>query len=174
MALVTDQEAIAFCAEVGVTINATQAQAAIALASSALVDACRCQFEPTVLTETVVAVNGRALLSWPLVSSVDEVDGVPSTLGASRTGEIELADGTHTVKYTHGHGTVPVRIKRAVLLLVRHVVTVDPTDWDNRSTFKSNELASWSLVTPGVKGAVTPIPEVNQVIADYGFPQDIV
>lgn len=174
MALATDQEAIAFCAEVGVTINATQAQAAIALASSALVDACRCQFEPTVLTETVTTVNGRALLSWPLVASVDEVDGSPATVTFTRAGEITLPDGTHTVKYTHGHAAVPARIKRACLLLVRHLVKVDPTDWDNRSTFKSNELASWSLVTPGVKGAITPIPEVNQVIADYGFPQDIV
>lgn len=174
MALVTDQEAIDFCAEVGVAINASQAQAAIALAASALVDACGCQFEPTVFTETVTAVNGRALLSWPLVSSVDEVDGVAATMGASRTGEIELPDGGHTVRYTHGHAVVPARIKRACLLLVRHLVKVDPTDWDNRSTFKSNELASWSLVTPGVKGAVTPIPEVNQVIADYGFAADIV
>lgn len=174
MALATDQEAIDFCAEVGVTINSAQAQAAVALATSTLVDACRCQFEPTVTTETVVAVNGRALLTWPLVISVDEVDGVPSTLGRSRTGTIELADGDHIVKYTHGHDVVPARIKRACLLLVRHIVKIDPTDWDSRSTFKSNELASWSLVTPGVRGAITSIPEVNQAIGDYRFVQDII
>lgn len=174
MALATDQEAIDFCGQVGVTVAAPEAHAAVELATRTLVDACRCEFEPTITTEAVIATDGRALLRWPLVISVDEVDGDPATISATRSGEIEIETGSHTVKYTHGHAAVPPRIKRACLLLVRHLVKIDPTDWDSRSTFKSNELASWSLVTPGVRGAVTSIPEVNQTIADYRFAQDII
>lgn len=140
------------------------------LATSRLEDECRCAFVPREKTETVEAYNGTAILSMPLVISIEQIDGVAATGGPYPDGLIPLTgDGNHTVKYTHGHEEVPVPIKRAVLLLIQDYLSIDPSDLDRRATSKVTEMASWALVTPGVRGAVFPIPEVNQIIKNYAF-----
>lgn len=171
--IVTVEEVKSFLANVDVDPPADDViESTIKLVTDQLEDACGCRFEPREETVTVEARNGQVILE-PMVIDVTEIDGESASIGPYRSGVVPMADGTYTISYRHGHETVPARVKRAVLLLTRHVLNVDPTDWDNRATFKSNDLASWSLITPGVKGAVTPIPEVNQVIADYQFPGGI-
>ena len=142
---------------------------AIELASDRIEQACGVAFTPRTATETVTASNGKALLGNPMVITVDTVDAVAVGVGPYPSGQIPLDGTDHTVVYTYGYPTPPSPIKRAVKLLARHHLIQDPTDLDSRATFKSNEMASWSLVTPGVRGAQFPIPEVNQIVADYTF-----
>lgn len=167
-------DAMAFCEAVGLTPTQGEVAQAIELATATLEDVCRVRFRSKTHTETVT-VEGGTLIAEPMVTAVTAIDGEPVTMGPFHSGVITgLPNGQIEITYQHGWATAPARIKRACLLLVRHILTEDPTDLDSRATFKSNELASWSLVTPGVKGAVTPIPEVNQIIVDYAFTQDIV
>jgi hypothetical protein len=141
---------------------------AITIVTETLEDACRCAFTPRTKTQTVEATSGTAVLE-PMVIEVTQVDESPASLGPFASGVVPLVDGVHTVTYTHGHQLPPARIKRAALLLIRHLLSVDPSDFDARATHKVTEMASWSLITPGVRGAKTPLPEVNQIIADYSF-----
>jgi hypothetical protein len=174
-AIVTVAEVEAFVADIGLTgLASTDITDARDLATARLEDACRCSFTPRETTETVEGVNGWALLGHPLVSEVLTIDGVAENTGPYPAGRIPLAGGEHEVTYRYGHETAPLPIKRAVLLLTRHMLTVDPTDFDERATSKTTEMAAWSLVTPGFRGAIFPIPEVNQIVSDYAFAGDIV
>lgn len=141
----------------------------LALAAERIEHYCNVKFTPQVYTETLTGVSGFAVTSWPKVISIDEIDGEASTLGPFDDGRFPLADGEHSVTYTHGYETSPLTIKRAVCLLTRHYLIEDPTDIDFRATSKTTELAAWSLVTPGMRGAIFPVPEVNEIVAAYRY-----
>lgn len=144
------------------------------VATARLEDACHVAFTEREAVENATGVDGYALLSRPRVIEVLKVDNVAVGEGPYPDGRIPLEVGQHSVLYRHGWEETPLPIKRAVLLLTRHYLTIDPTDFDERATSKSNELASWSLVTPGVRGAIFPIPEVNQIVSDYAYATDVV
>jgi hypothetical protein len=172
---VTVADVEAFIADIGLEdVDEARIVEARDLATARLEDACRCSFSPRETTETVEAVNGWALLANPLVSEVLTVDGEEVNTGPYPSGRIPLAGGEHEVTYRYGHEELPLPIRRAILLLTRHMLSVDPTDFDERATSKTTELAAWSLVTPGMRGAIFPIPEVNQIVSDYAFAGDIV
>ncbi|HTU15639.1 MAG TPA: hypothetical protein VMF31_10600 [Solirubrobacterales bacterium] len=148
---------------------------AIELVQDRLEDACRCAFIPQTRTEQVEAHDGKALLSRPLVIEVLEVDGEESSIaGPFPTGRIPLHNGDRVVKYRHGWEETPRPIKRAALLLIRDQLTPDPSDFNSRATSVSNEEGSFALVTPGVRGAIFPIPEVNQIVRNYAYVGDVV
>jgi hypothetical protein len=172
--VVTVAEVREFCESVGVETTDAEIEEARDLAEARIEDACGVSFTPKVATEEVESVNGWALFPHPRVIQVQEVDGETVNTGPYRTGRVPLNTGTHTVTYTHGWEEPPLPIKRAVKLLTRHMLSVDPTDFDERATSKTTELAAWSLVTPGFRGAIFPIPEVNQIVSDYAFVGDIV
>lgn len=144
------------------------------VALARLEDACGVAFVPQTKTEQVTGSNGFGLLDMPRVIEVVTIDGTADGSGPYPEGRIPLDDGVHTVVYEHGWQTPPLPIKRAVLLLIRHYLTTDPTDFDERATSKATEMASWSLVTPGVRGAIFPIPEVNQIVHDYTYVTPVV
>jgi len=72
------------------------------------------------------------------------------------------------VAYVHGYeifgpAELPVRD------LASYLLTKSPTDWNERATSVSNELGSYSLVTPGVRGASFPLPSVNAFVEDHRY-----
>lgn len=149
-------------------------QDAVDLASERIEKACRVAFTPREVTATVESINGWALCDHPMVIRLLTVDGEEVDTGPYVSGNLPMAAGTREITYTHGYETPPLAIKRAVLLLTRHLLIEDPTDFDSRATHKVTEMASWSLVTPGVRGAMFPIPEVNQIVSDHAFMGDVV
>lgn len=144
------------------------------MALARLEDACGVAFVPQTRTEQVTGSNGFGLTEMPRVIEVVTVDGISDGSGPYPDGRIPLEEGTHTVVYEHGWEVPPLPIKRAVLLLIRHYLTIDPTDFDERATSKTTEMAAWSLVTPGVRGAIFPIPEINQIVHDYAYVTPVV
>ena len=173
--VVTVQEVEAFVSDVGLLdLDQDRIEDFRDVATARIEDACHVAFTEREAVETVTAENGFALLSRPRVIQVLKVDNVADGGGPYPTGRIALDDGEHSVLYRHGWEETPLPIKRAVLLLTRHYLTIDPTDFDERATSKSNEIASWSLVTPGVRGAIFPLPEVNQIVSDYAYATDVV
>jgi hypothetical protein len=173
--LVTVEEVEAFIADIGlVDLDTEVIENARDTATARIEDACGVAFIERERQEIAVGRNGTALLERPRVIRVLEVDNEEVDHGPYPDGLIPLDDGTHSVLYRHGWEATPLPIKRAVLLLTRHYLTVDPTDFDERATSKSTEMAAWSLVTPGVRGAIFPIPEVNQIVSDYSYATPVV
>lgn len=173
--LVTVEEIEAFISDVGLDdFDESPLESTRDVATARLEDACGVAFTERETTEQATGRDGFALLTWPRVTQVVSVDDEAVGTGPFPTGRIPLDDGDHSVVYRHGWTETPLPIKRAVLILTRHYLLVDPTDFDERATSKSNEVASWTLVTPGVRGAIFPIPEVNQIVSDYAYATDVV
>lgn len=172
-ALVTIAELTDFVEAAGLTPSVEDVTEARDLASARIEDACGVAFTPRTASQSLTALNGKGLLNHPLVIRVLTDNGDAVDTGPYGSGEIPLEGGDHDITYTHGYETCPLPIKRAVKLLARLHLTEDPTDLDLRATSKSNELATWSLVTPGMRGAKFPIPEVNQIVSDYTWPGGI-
>lgn len=173
--LVTVEEIETFISDVGLDdVDESLLESTRDVATARLEDACGVAFTERETTEQATGRDGFALLTWPRVTQVVSVDGDPVGTGPFPTGRIPLEAGDHSVVYRHGWTETPLPIKRAVLILTRHYLLVDPTDFDERATSKSNEVASWTLVTPGVRGAIFPIPEVNQIVSDYAYATDVV
>jgi hypothetical protein len=173
--VVTVEEVEAFVSDVGLLdLDADKIAETRDVATARIEDACGVAFVERETVEVATGRDGFALLTQPRVTEVVKVDNVAVDEGPYPEGRIPLEDGPHSVLYRHGWTETPLPIKRAVLLLTRHYLTVDPTDIDERATSKSTEMASWSLVTPGVRGAKFPIPEVNQIVSDYAYAGDVV
>lgn len=60
--------------------------------------------------------------------------------------------------------------QRPVRDLAAYYLTVSPTDWNDRATGYSNEYGTYSLVTPGVRGASFPLPIVNSFVEGFCLP----
>jgi hypothetical protein len=74
-----------------------------------------------------------------------------------------------TVTYVHGYlSYVPAQLP--VRDLAAYLLTTHPTDWNERATGFSGEMGSYSLVTPGVRGARFPLPSVNAFVEQHGAP----
>ena len=147
------------------------------LAENRIEDACGVAFRPRYARATVEG-RGRQnlLLPRPRLLEVLTIDGEPYDTPASTVGEVHGDGhwvGGYDVAWIHGYPAAPPSVVAAVRQLTVHYLMVDPDDLDGRATFKSNEIASWSLVTPGVKGARFPIPEVNEVVSEYGYIQGV-
>jgi len=164
-----------FIADIGLLdLDSDKIQETRDVATARIEDACGVAFVERETVEIATGRDGFALLSKPRVIEVLKIDNVSAVSGPYPEGRIPLDDGDHSILYRHGWEVTPLPIKRAVLLMTRHYLTTDPTDFDERATSKSTEMASWSLVTPGVRGAIFPIPEVNQIVSDYSYAGDVV
>lgn len=143
------------------------------LAENRMEDACGVAFRPRYARATVEG-RGRPnlLMPRPRLLEVISIDGEPVTVPPNIAGEIRSErrwTGIYEVAWIHGYETPPASVTAAVRQLTVHYLLVDPDDLDGRATFKSNEIASWALVTPGVKGARFPIPEVNEVVSEFAY-----
>lgn len=70
-----------------------------------------------------------------------------------------------TITYTHGYDTPPARIRRAAMIATRIWTVRGPVD--DRATQIAADGATVNLATPGVRGSLTGIPEVDAAIIDY-------
>lgn len=174
----------------GTSPNDGELRAARILAEDALEDACYVSFAPRYRRETLdgvalergrlrslreLKVNGAAIASTASVRVVDRRyitkgqffgnywGGVNDLLPASMTPQvIEVA-------YEHGWDSPPPLVSRAITRLGAFFLTPDPSDYDQRATSISTDEAHYSLITPGLAGAIFALPEVNAVVQRYGL-----
>ena len=116
--------------------------------------------QPQVLRALSVSVDGEPL-------DIDDLTLDPAGVLFSSS---PWTEGTAnvTVAYVHGYtnfppAALPVRDLAAYLLIAA------PTDWDARATAISNDMGTYSLVTPGVRGASFPLPSVNAFVEDNRY-----
>lgn len=140
-------------------------------------DACGVAFRPTYRRERLWGDGATGLLlaerrpSEILSAKIDGGDELSADV-TIEAGQIVYEGGWPAgsqvdVSYIHGFTTPPDPISRATVALARYLVLEDPSNVFDRATSYTTEEATYSLVTPGVRGAETPIPEVNAVIDAY-------
>lgn len=140
-------------------------------------DACGVAFRPSYRRERMVGDGAPSLLlSSPrptriISASIDGGDDIAADTqldgGAAIYAAGWTSGATVDIAYAHGYATPPEPISRATIALARHLVLEDPSNVFDRATSYTTEEATYSLVTPGVRGMETPIPEVNAVINAY-------
>jgi len=161
------------------TYPASKIVAARTLAEQALEDACGVAFVPRYATETVSGWGGtQLLLSRSRVTKIRSVtiDGVALT--STELADLRVTPGfvyrqarwttgyaNVTVGYEHGHTIPPARVSRAALLLAKRWLVDGPVD--DRMTSMSTEDGTFTLLTPGLRGAVFDLPEVEAVRQQY-------
>lgn len=140
--------------------------------------ACDVAFVPRDATVDITSIDISGLLALPS----NKVRAVTAATG-SVSGELDLDDvrvvagsylehstgwpagETITVSYTHGHDEPPLRILEAAKLYTRQLVIEGPID--DRATSIRTAEGIISRVTPGQRGSITGIPEVDAAIDQY-------
>lgn len=161
--------------------TAAQIAAAREAATTQIEGACSVAFRPRYGKDVLDGSGSRnLLLRHPQLLRVlsVSVDGEPidaDNLALDSAGVLHSPSGwtegraNVEVAYVHGYthfpaADLPVR-DLAALLLTKH-----PNDWHERATSYSTDSGSYTLVTPGVRGASFPIPSVNAFVEANQFP----
>ena len=145
------------------------------LAETALEDACDVAFVPRYRRETFNGVGAsQVVLRYSRVSAVRSLknDGT-SVSGAVPSGDGVLylqggfaaGFGNWDIAYEHGYPEPPPRVAQAALLLAKNWLIKGPVD--DRQTAMTTDDGTFSLSTPGLRGATFGIPEVDAVVAAY-------
>ncbi len=80
--------------------------------------------------------------------------------------------GEYVVDYEHGMDRPPPDVKAAAIRWLRNTLNASKSGIPDRATsFSVADGGSYSLITPGVNGAVSGIPDVDVVIARYKVPR---
>jgi len=116
--------------------------------------------------------SGHYRLAAPLVRGLAAVtvDGEPWTGAVTLDGN--YLTGVYgddvVVTYAHGYDFPPARVRRAAMIATRIWTTRGPVD--DRATQLASDGATINLATPGQRGSVTGIPEVDAVIDSFWRP----
>lgn len=154
------------------------------LAEEAFEQACGYAFVPRYARTTfsagfnsILPLSRKPLRTIRAVSEVSSLGGDPSdvslsdlaltTSGLYRSGGWLAGPNNVTVGYEYGADEPPERVKRAVLLLAKTWLTTGPID--DRATGIPTENGTITLLTPGIRGTVFGIPEVDAVVEQYGI-----
>ena len=155
-------------------------QDALRTAEEIIEDACAVAFVPRTVVSTVLA-DGTRLLTLPYtrVRQVIDVTVDDATLTSSDLDLLVVnaaglyraagwAENTRVVvTYTHGYDQPPGRVKEAVMLLAKTRLVIGPVD-ERATSMTTEDGGTISLITPGVRGSITGIPEVDATIEQYG------
>lgn len=152
------------------------------LVEQALEDACGVAFVPRYKLETFNG-DGTTVLSptWTRVTAIRSATITSTALTVGQLATVvpyglsaiyypsgwTAGFGNVTVGYEHGHPYPPERVKRAALRLAKRWLVEGPVD--DRATSFSNDDGTYSLVTPGQRGVLFDLPEVNAVVQQYGL-----
>jgi hypothetical protein len=109
-----------------------------------------------------VTVDGTALTATELASVYADTGGLTHYVGGPWS-----TASPHNIKakYYAGWSVVPFDIKRAALIVA--VNELPPDNISDRVTSFSDGSANYQMVTAGVRGAATSLPEVNAILQRY-------
>lgn len=78
--------------------------------------------------------------------------------------------GRYIVEVEHGHDAPPADLKAAAIVRLRHRLNAHRSGIPDRATSMQTEAGqTYALATPGLRGFVTGIPEVDVVLERYRF-----
>lgn len=155
------------------------------LAEGWLEDECHVAFRPRYARDTLDGSGEqKQLLDRPRVIVLREVsvagevldlDGLKMYPSGAIWASTPWPEGAQniSVAYEHGFLSPPSRVSRAAVRLARHFIVENPSDYDERASSMSTDEAHYTFITPGMRGAVTSIPEVNVVIEAFEYREGI-
>lgn len=117
---------------------------------------------PMITALRAVALDGAAVSTMDLATIHGNVNGRLYYPATWITGY-----GNYSVAYEHGYTSPPLRVTQAALLLAKNWLVKGPID--DRTTAFSTEDGTYSLSTPGLRGASFGIPEVDATVQDYSL-----
>jgi hypothetical protein len=150
---------------------------------SELEQACGVAFVPR-YGKVTVSGNGRSTFMLPpRLTAIRSVTLDGTSIGASAlatikvlpTGEVYYPSiwtagyGNFVIAFEHGYSDGPERLaaNRAALTWAKHELVQGPID--DRTTAFSTEDGTFSMSTPGIRGAITGIPAVDAFISRYSL-----
>ena len=152
-------------------------RAARAAAQELLEQACGVRFTPR-YTRVAARGEGGTLLGTRVLlvrrvisardaagSALDVTQATPIGEGGVVTNPLGWPVGPVTVELEYGLGAAPMDVVRACAVLASAWLADGP--WDDRGWAVSDELGAMRLLTAGIGGAATSIPEVESVIRRY-------
>jgi hypothetical protein len=150
---------------------------------SELEQACGVAFVPRYARQSISGTGGTAIMLPPRVTAIRSVTlddtaisaGDLAALKVRRTGEVYNPAGwasgwdNYEIAYEHGYSDGPERMaaREAALTYAKHFLVKGPID--DRTTSFSTEDGTFSMSTPGVRGAITGIPAVDSFIQRYSL-----
>lgn len=134
---------------------------------------------PRFAVETVSVTGGEVLVlphvAIRTVRSITDPDGNPVDLDGIDVEPWGVLrgrwwTGTYRVAYEHGHDSPPADLRRAAVTRLRHRLNAFRSGIPDRATSVSTEQGqTFALATPGLRGFVTGIPDVDVVLERYRF-----
>jgi hypothetical protein len=151
------------------------------MVETALEDACAVAFVPR-YAKQAFSGNGRSTLLLPprvraIRSATNEGVAVSApylaTMRMLSTGELYYPSvwgagfANYEIAYEWGYDYPPPRVSQAALTWAKNWLVKGPIDerWTNMST----EDGTYAMSTPGMRGANSGLPEVDQVIHEYSL-----
>lgn len=175
--------------DVSETLSAETKRLARDAAEQFLEDECGVAWRPRYAHETVDGTGQHKLyLPHPKLTSVRSVTihegSEETTLTAGELEALRIYDegciwreeawpaGSKNVEvvYEHGFANPPGAARRCAALLARHIATKRPSNLDDRATSYATDEASYTLITAGLRGNLTALPEVNAFLQSRQFP----
>lgn len=154
------------------------------IALRAIEDACGVAFRPRYRKDTISGTGtGRLFLYSRMPRRILGVEIEGTALSAEEVEALTVdpigllireqrwPEGRSNIVVTYEHGySEYTSAKYPVRDLAAHYLSSNPTDWMDRATSYANDMASYTLVTPGVRGAQFPVPSVNAFVEQFASP----
>jgi hypothetical protein len=111
-----------------------------------------------------LTVNGE---DWSDKTITTSDDNLRVLVLAGRQG-VWPRNGQVVIEYEFGPLQPPERVKNAALKLAKYKLVADQSRIDERATMMNiPDFGSFVMATPGMRGSITGIPEVDVVLWDY-------
>lgn len=151
------------------------------MVETALEDACGVAFVPRYAKSTFSGSGTSTMLLPPRVRAIRSAsnEGVAvsapylATMRMLSTGELYYPSiwgagfANYEIAYEWGYDAPPPRVSQAALLWAKAWLTKGPID--ERWTSMTSEDGTYALSTPGMRGANSGLPEVDQTIHEYSL-----
>lgn len=129
-------------------------------------------FLPDVAVRTVRSVRWYDTdgTTYTVFTAAELAEIVVSTHGGLYRSSGWCAGRPYVVEYEHGHDAPPADLRDAAITRLRHRLNSHRSGIPDRATSMSTEAGqSYSLATPGQRGFITGIPDVDVVLGRYTF-----
>lgn len=168
------------------TLSTERKSIAREIAEQFLEDECGVAFRPRYAHVYLDGTGGTdILLPHPQASSVRSVSVGDEALSGEELEDLALyesgrlyreegwTEGRRNVEiiYEHGFDNPPAQARRCAALLARHYATKRLSNLEDRSSRYETAEAIYSLITPGMRGNLTALPEVNAFLQSWQFPE---
>lgn len=167
------------------TLSAERKRVAREIAEQFLEDECGVAFRPRYAHERLDGTGrDKLFLPHPKVSGVRSATVGETALTSAELKDVKPYDAGYLwreagwteghqnveVVYEHGFANPPGVARRAAAQLARHLAVKRLSNLEDRATSYSTDEATYSLITPGIRGNLTALPEVNSFLNSWQFP----